>query len=158
MKKIACTLALMATLFSCNNNQETTTAENTGTSSALSNEIPGEENIENIEDLAGKPLNKGAEKFKGEFERTDVNGVKTLIREHPEKPGLLAVTTSFGDREPITVSYWYDESTDMLSNKQIKGQPKYYTIKLDPTGQTIVSVRYDWNRNETDTTVFKRIR
>lgn len=158
MKKIVFALALMATVVSCNNNQETDTPENNAASSPMSNEVPGGEDEDiNIEELAKQPLSKDAKKYKGQYQLKDDNGIKTLIREHPEKPGLLAVTTSVGNREPLTVAYWYNEEEDMLSSKQVKGQPKFTTIKLDPSGQTMLHIRHDWNRNRTDTTVYKRI-
>ena len=154
MKKIAFALALMTTVFSCNNSEETTTASNTGTSANISNEVPGEENIA---ELANKPLSKSAEKYKGEYE-AEIGSNKYLIRQSPDNPGMLAVTLLSGRRDPITMDYWYNEEEDVLSDKTSKSQKKYTTIKLDPSSETIYKVFYDWERNKADTTKYKRIK
>jgi hypothetical protein len=157
MRNFVYVLALMAAVASCDNSRRTGTSANNGTAAPLSNQIPGQEAID-MEALANQPLSKGAEKYKGEYQLQDDDGVKSYIREHPEKPGLLAVTTHAGNREPVTIAYWYNEVEDALSSKQVKGQPKFTTLKLDPTGETMLNIHHDWNRNLADTTVYKRIK
>ena len=162
MKKVAFAFALMVTVFSCDNSkdnsQETGTVANNQASAPLSNEVPRGGEEPNIAEMADKPLSKSAEKFKGEYQLQDNDEVKTLIREHPQKPGLLAVTTYVGSFDPQTINFWYNENNDMISSKEFKGQGKYTTIQLDPSGETIINIHHDWNKNRTDTTVYKRIK
>lgn len=159
MKKTAFALALLVAVSSCNNNnQETSTpTTNNETSAPLSNEVPAGEEV-NIAEVANQPLNKGAEKFKGEFKLSADDGVKALIRDHPEKPGLLAFTLYIGNHDPRTLEYWYNEKEDVLSSKTSKGQPTFTILRLDPTGKELESIHHDWNKNRTDTTVYNRLR
>lgn len=148
LMKPNCIYLLMLTLLACESKNQTST--------------PGKGNLDarveqdKMEEISREPLPKSAEKFKGEYQDMENERIKSLIRDHPGKPGFLANTLQIGSREPGTVAFWYDTEQDVLSSKKADAQKNFSILSLDASGNKLMEVHFDWENNKTDTTLYIR--